>query len=184
MSTVTDARQVRTREKLHRTILEAIAVEPLHAITVREIARKAGIGYATFFRHYPSKEALLEDAAASEIRRLVELSLPLLSERGGRVACERLCDEIAGDWPRWGALLTGSTLATVRQELLRVSMAVAEDRESGQTWPPHEVATAVVVGSMLEILSWWLRQDSPPSAKRVAGLLYDRAVAPGLPPGP
>lgn len=174
-----DARQVRTRLSLHRAVVQLIAGKPLDAITVREITREAGIAYATFFRHYPTKEALLEDAAGCELRRLVDLVLPIMGQGdGARASCEALCRTIKENWDLWRALLTGRTRDTIRQELLRKSLEVAEGREEG--WPPHDVVTAIVVAAMIEILSWWLAQQQPVEAERVAHLLYDRAIAPAL----
>ena len=36
----------------------------LEELTIAQIAMRAGVGYATFFRHYPDKEALLVAVAA------------------------------------------------------------------------------------------------------------------------
>jgi AcrR family transcriptional regulator len=63
MSTLLDARVVRTRQALRQAMTELAEDRPLEAITVRAIAARAGVGYATFFRHYADKEALLADVA-------------------------------------------------------------------------------------------------------------------------
>ena len=58
---------MRTRRTLLDALLRLIEARPFDQITIREIAGEAGIGYATFFRHYPSKDALLQDLASGEI---------------------------------------------------------------------------------------------------------------------
>lgn len=171
---VIDARQVRTRQALFNAMLKAVATTPFEEITVRQLASAANISYATFFRHYPNKEALLEDAAAGEIRRLVTLTLPLLDKVSARASCEALCNGIRKDWALWRALLTGAAQGTVKQELQRISMEVAQTRITG--WPPQELRTAIAVGVIIEVLSWWLRQENPPAAKRVAAVIHDRAI--------
>ena len=60
----TDARQVRSRSALAAALLELLEERPFDQLTIREITARAGTGYATFFRHYPDKEALLHDVAA------------------------------------------------------------------------------------------------------------------------
>ncbi len=41
-------------------LLELLERQPLEAITIREITDAAGVGYATFYRHYATKAALLD----------------------------------------------------------------------------------------------------------------------------
>ena len=62
----TDARQVRSRNALTGALLALIEEKPFDQLTIREITGRAGTGYATFFRHYPTKEALLADVASGE----------------------------------------------------------------------------------------------------------------------
>jgi len=61
----TDARAIRTRRALREALLGLIETRAFEQITIREIAARAGIGYATFFRHHASTEALLDDLAAA-----------------------------------------------------------------------------------------------------------------------
>ena len=51
MSTPDDPRIVRTRTALRQAMTELAGEAALDAITVRAIAARAGVGYATFFRH-------------------------------------------------------------------------------------------------------------------------------------
>jgi len=69
-----DARVVRTRDALRVAMTELASELPLDSITVRAIAARADVGYATFFRHYPDKEALLADVADKLIREFQALS--------------------------------------------------------------------------------------------------------------
>ena len=78
MSTVADARVVRSREALREAMVELAAELPLDAITVRAIAARAGVGYATFFRHYSDKETLLADVAQQLTQEFLAQVAPLL----------------------------------------------------------------------------------------------------------
>src|SRR5690606_8197096 len=74
-----DARQVRSRNALTGALLELLEERPFDQLTIREITARAGTGYATFFRHYPTKDALLSDVASEEIAELLARAVPILS---------------------------------------------------------------------------------------------------------
>src|SRR5947208_1887220 len=90
-STPLDARMQRTRSALCAALLVLLEEKPFEQITVREITRKAVVGYATFFRRYPDKEALLNDLAADEIAELISLTVPILFATDSRAASQALC---------------------------------------------------------------------------------------------
>ena len=72
MSTLSDARILRTRAALRQAMTALAGELPLEAITVRAIAARAGVGYATFFRHYADKDALLGDVADVLTRQFLD----------------------------------------------------------------------------------------------------------------
>jgi len=75
-----DARIVRNPCGIERHAARLAGAEAVRSDHDPRIARDAGIGYATFFRHYPTKEALLNDLAADQIRELLTLAFPILYE--------------------------------------------------------------------------------------------------------
>ena len=64
---VEDLRVQRTRNFLREAFIQLITEHGYEAITVRQIAKKAQVGYKTFYRHYESKEALLHAILAELI---------------------------------------------------------------------------------------------------------------------
>lgn len=64
-----DAR--RNRERVLEAAQEAFATEGL-AVVLDEIARRAGVGAGTVYRHFPTKEALFEAVVFGRLRRLVD----------------------------------------------------------------------------------------------------------------
>ena len=82
MSIASDTRVVRTKAALREAMAALLAERSLDAITVRAIAAKADIGYATFFRHYADKEALLADMADVLIVEFLQQVRPLLEQKG------------------------------------------------------------------------------------------------------
>src|SRR5579859_2326210 len=90
-STPRDARMLKSRVALLSALLGLLTEKPFEQITVREITKTAAIGYATFFRHYPDKESLLNDLAADQIKALLGLALPILFASNSRAAATALC---------------------------------------------------------------------------------------------
>src|SRR5581483_38901 len=121
---VQDPRAVRSREALRRAFLELLETKPLDQITIQEITGRAGVGYVTFFRHHGTKESLLNEIAADQIRRLVDLTLPVLDAVDSRAASLALCSYVNEHRALWSTLLTGGAAAVLREEYIRVSAEV------------------------------------------------------------
>ncbi|MDX3854495.1 TetR/AcrR family transcriptional regulator [Streptomyces sp. AK02-01A] len=66
-----DPRAARTRARLRQALLDACAERPLEEIGVAALVRRAGIGRATFYLHYPDLQALAADACAEVVRDAV-----------------------------------------------------------------------------------------------------------------
>ncbi len=64
-----------TRARIVRAVSDLVAEEHPAAISVPAVARKAGVGVATVYRYFPTKEALL-DAAATEVLTPAAQRLP------------------------------------------------------------------------------------------------------------
>ena len=178
----TDARQVRTRTSLLEALLRLVEVRPFDQVTIREIAKEAGIGYATFFRHYPTKDALLHDLAAGEIAALLKQALPVLFAVDTRQSCVTLFDYVAARRARWSALLTGGAAATLKQEFIAQAKRVADAEDEVGGWLPDELRIVFAVGATVEIIAWWLRQEPEFSVNRIAEILDRLVVVPVIAP--
>jgi AcrR family transcriptional regulator len=116
-----DAR--RNREVVLRTAVRVFAEEGLE-VSLGRIAQRAGVGAGTVYRHFPSKEILLEAVLAEHIDGLAAAAdqwaaraapgdalfgflLEVIEKSAGR---QHLCDALTADksWPR-------ATLATAAQ---------------------------------------------------------------------
>ncbi len=168
----TDARKLRSRQALYTAFLKLLEEKSLDQISIREIAAAAGIGHATFYRHYPSKEALLNDLAAEEIHRMVNLTLPLMETEDSNAACHALCNHVFENKKLWTTLLTGGAASTVKEELLTISRAVEANHHITRRNPDiTELSVILSVSSIMETLAWWLRQEKPSPPDQVASIL-------------
>lgn len=65
--------------------------------SMRAIAREAGVGIATLYRHFPTKESLVDAVYRSQVVRLTTGACELLAELPPTVALRRWMD-LFGDW--------------------------------------------------------------------------------------
>jgi AcrR family transcriptional regulator len=72
-----DAR--RNRERLLAAAVRAFATPGGAEVTLDSIAKAAGVGIGTLYRHFPTREALVEAAYRSELARLCEAVPDLLA---------------------------------------------------------------------------------------------------------
>lgn len=176
MSTVSDARVVRTREALRQAMVDLAEESPLEAITVRAIAAKAGVGYATFFRHYADKEALLADVADVMTRAFLDQVRPLLIARDRLGAARQLCAFVEEHLAIHKALIAGGSGETVRAGMLRQTLeTVGRARSAAPNGPLDDLVLFHLVSSILNLLSWWLSNHSRVDAETMAQVI-ERAI--------
>jgi AcrR family transcriptional regulator len=189
MSTLSDARVVRTREALREAMMALAAESPIEAITVRAIAARAGVGYATFFRHYSDKEALLAHVAERLIQDFLREARPLLQQRDRPAAARSLCEFVAARLPLYQALLAGGSGETVRAEMVRQSMATMAAAWTRPTEGPlDDLILFHFVSSVLNLLAWWLRHLEEVDIGTMAEMIERAVLTPvsalrGRPPG-
>ena len=83
-----------TRERLVRAALELFTTEGYHASTTPLIASRAGIAEGTIYRHFESKEHLLNEIYRAALRLL---AAPVNESSNARTCREHL-DQIASAW--------------------------------------------------------------------------------------
>jgi AcrR family transcriptional regulator len=179
MTTLSDARVVRTREALREAMTELAAESPLEAITVRAIAARAGVGYATFFRHYSDKDALLAEVSELLIREFLQQVRPLLLQRDRAAAARTLCRYVLDHLAIHKALIAGGAGETVRAEMLRQAMiVVAAARARKPDGPLDDLILFHVVSSILNLLAWWLRNLDAVDADTMAEIVERTVLTP------
>ena len=159
-------------------MLRLLETRPFDQVTIREIAGEAGIGYATFFRHYSSKDMLLNDLAAGQIAALLDRAFPIFLADDRRKSCAALFDYVAERRVLWSALLTGGAAATLKQEFIAQAMRIAEVQGEVGGLIPDEIRIVCSVSATIEIVAWWLRQDAEFDIARLAEILDRLVVGP------
>lgn len=175
-----DLRVTRTRPALVEAMLALLAEKDFEQITVREIAQRADVGYATFFRRYPDKEALLHDVAAQEIRKLLGMTLPVLYTVDSRASSQALCAYLWAHRKLWSTLLRGRAAATLKEEFVREAQRLAVEEKVYESWLPGDLVVVFSVSASIDIMSWWLKQRDPPSVQEMAKIIDRLVIKPAI----
>jgi AcrR family transcriptional regulator len=88
-----DAR--RNREKLLEVATAAFAAADGRPVSLESIARDAGVGIGTLYRHFPNREALIEAIYRTELAEVAEAAATLLKRRPAKTALRRWMDRYA-----------------------------------------------------------------------------------------
>jgi AcrR family transcriptional regulator len=181
---VTDPRVAKTRAALAEAVLALASEKPFADVTITEIAERAGVGYASFFRHYKDKDALLADVADTVVDDLLPIMMPAMLDEDTLTASVALCRFIDENRLVTRALLAGGAETMVRRRIVMRSLERSQARvaqTSGvlQAAPvPHELVITHCVAASLGLLSWWLEQGSDISAEAMGDVLNRLVMAP------
>ena len=72
----TDPRVKRTRQLLQTALLELLAEQPFHNITVQDVTARAGVNRATFYAHFEDKYELLNQSMRENFQARLDARLP------------------------------------------------------------------------------------------------------------
>src|ERR1700735_1727730 len=93
----TDPRILRSRRMLMEALVRLLIKKEFADISVQEIADEATLNRATFYLHYPDKNALLQAMTAVRFRDLIERRAITFNECSGalRAIALGVCDYLA-----------------------------------------------------------------------------------------
>jgi AcrR family transcriptional regulator len=176
MSTL-DRRVVRTRRMVRRAFLELVGEKPYEKITVRDIANRADIGYATFFRHYDGVDGLMLEITLEIIQEL-ETSAGQeredYFEREGRLIFQQVARE-----PSLfrGILGSHAFRRRLRDHVQATTLAHLKNHAAlvEPTPIPLEIAASHMVSSLFGLIDWWLDHRMEPPIERMAAM-YERLI--------
>jgi AcrR family transcriptional regulator len=168
----------RNRERLLDAAVRALAVQGRSDVTLDAIAKEAGVGIGTLYRHFPTREALVEAAYRNELARLCDAAADLLDthapDAAMRAWMDRFVDYMATKRGMADALRAviasgGNPFAESRDRLLAaITALLAAGTAAGV------VRADVEPGDVLASLSGVsLASDEPAQRGRMLDLLMD-----------
>jgi AcrR family transcriptional regulator len=182
-----DAR--RNRARLLEVAMAAFAVGGL-TVPLDEIARQAGVGPGTLYRHFPTREALFEAVVQERLERLVDSArMQLDSEHAGAALfafIELLVAEAGPKKDLVDALMAAGVDAGARLAATGAELRAQLHLLLARAQLAHDVRADITVADLLALISGILRSqhvtDQPTTADpaRALAVIRDgmRAVAP------
>ncbi len=168
-----DAR--RNRQKLLEAAVVAFT-EDANA-SLEGIARAAGVGIGTLYRHYPTREALLEAAYRNEIKSLCDAAPALLEQHRPDVALAQFLDRFIDHMSAKRGMIEALRAAVgsagrgqLNESLALVSAAVAPIIEAGRA--AGVLRDDVTVDDFLSVKAAVVHA-APGRARRLAVILID-----------
>ncbi len=164
-----DKRVIRTRSQLTDALIALSCEEGYDAVTVQSLAERAGINYRTFYRHYESKDDLLQDVLQStlaDLRRTMppptprEMNNPdfeAIARRKGRI----LYQYVADNSNIFQLLMQSGPVALEPIQ----HYARAETEHFFENMPqddiPHELIANHMIAASFAMIHWWLENEMP-----------------------
>jgi AcrR family transcriptional regulator len=179
-----DARIARTKAALSEAVLKLAGERDFSGVTISDIVAEAGIGYATFFRHYKDKDELLLDVSDQLTDSLSPSILPALFNDDTAEASRALCRHVEANRGACRALFSASAEPQVRRRL--TERAAARARTIGLPAPPGlptDLAITYSVQALVGLLAWWL-DHGPHLTEAEMAAIVDRLVMSPVRKGP
>jgi AcrR family transcriptional regulator len=108
-----DAR--RNYEKLLTAAAQAFAEHGADDVSLEEIAKRAGVGIGTLYRHFPNRQALLEAVYRDQVQALRARAEELVATKPPAEALATWLRDLV-DFGRTKRMLTSAMLTTVKQD--------------------------------------------------------------------
>ena len=172
-----DLRVQRTRRLLQEAFIELANEKDYSQITIRELTKRAQVGYKTFFRHYESIEALLQaivDKFLMEFEQVTLASIDIKAFRHNTLTALQLAKE------NQKLFLTVFSNPLSSTFLQPVMMKVYQDSQQlliGSKLPEALVGHHFSV-SIFSLIKWWLEDGASYSKEEMVDYIQQLVIEP------
>ena len=188
-----DPRVERTRRAIWRALLTLSLEQGYHAVTVAQIARRAGINRSTLYAHFPDKQAVVREELARLLRDLrarQETPTPetyaAFDPAIPHPNALRWFAHVAAHEDFYSAVLVTGELSAFEGEVAALVNSWAESRLLEWRGPldPELPLSALIVASTaqnLALVRWWLSEEPRPGIQQIA-VMQQRLQTKGILP--
>ncbi|OJV87046.1 MAG: hypothetical protein BGO39_33320 [Chloroflexi bacterium 54-19] len=178
-----DRRIRRTQNLLAKALIEVTLEKGYDAVTVRDITDRADVGYATFYRHYQDKDALLEDVLDVVLNELISLFFKdnTLPENMKELS-SMLFVYVKENYEIIRVLLSSRYTSVIGKRMLEDGTRKLLERNIPKTDSPvpPEIAAYHLVASTINLIEWWLENDMRLSPEEMGRIYFELIERPTM----
>jgi AcrR family transcriptional regulator len=176
-----DRRVQRTRELLLDALFELMIKRGYERLTIQNLLDRSGVGRATFYAHFKSKDDLLA-SSVTRLRGSLEQARHKRPERMGFTL--PLFQHMASHRRIYLMAVVPESEVSVQQHFTRMLRDLVRDdlaarRCAGRDDASVDLATHYVVGALWSTIVWWMDSASTMSPERI-NAVFQRLTFPGL----
>ncbi len=175
-----DRRVKRTQKALARALIALTLEKGYAAITIRDIADRAEIGYATFFRHYHDKDALLKDVLDVVLDELTGLLQAPMSNTNHAATGTLIFNYVQEHNEVVHVLLSSRGSSTMVRRIIEAGTqsVFSQNAPLPEGLVPAEIAAYHLVASTISLIQWWLEHQMPYPPERMGAVYQDLIARP------
>ncbi len=173
---------LRNYQKLLAAAAEAFAEHGADDVSLEEIARRAGVGIGTLYRHFPTRQALLEAVYRDQVEALRARADELIATKPPAEALASWLRDLI-DFGRTKRMLTTALLTTLNKDselmssgsaMVRGAAAdvVGHAQEAGVVRPDADPADLMRLVHAISMTTEWAGDDNE-QADRLLALVLD-----------
>ena len=174
---VPDRRVKRTQRLLAEALIGLTLEKGYDAVSIRDITERADVAYATFFRHYDDKDALLDEVVDVILDDMSQLLQPGPTEVEHQEAVGTQIFEYVQAHSELCRVLLGSRGKERLVEMLQTTRQDFPFPSSTIDIPP-EIARYFFTSAGIELIQWWLDHDMPYSPEKMGQIFATLILVP------
>ena len=174
-----DRRIKRTQQLLAKALIALTLEKGYEAVTIRDITERADVGYATFFRHYHSKDALLHDVSDVVLDELKSL-LPSAPKDDVEAVGLPLFQYVAEHANIIRVLLSSRGTSSLIQRIIEITSqdVLNENSPLEGSVVPIEIAAYHLINASIALIQWWLEHDMRYTPERMGAIFHTLIIQP------
>ena len=171
---IQDRRVRRTQHLLAEALIALTLEKGYEAVTIRDITERAGIGYATFFRHYRDKDELLKDVLDVVLTELTSMFSAKQTDLDPVTVGVLLFRYVQERSEVIRVLLRSHALLEHVVEVATQNV-LSEHTPLPESLVPPEIAAYHIVTASISLIRWWLTHDMPYPPEQM-GVIYHELI--------